>query len=329
MNPQDDSVPPAQDPVARPTTWIQRSFSRRDTIRIAGTSLAATSIVSALGHAAPASAPISIAAPGDCGVIVQELASTHFLSAAAIKSASAFPLGTSTVDLGLNTKAGIVGAVHEFVHTPEQAKLLKRTSSVLECAVVALSPAGAGSKAVQAHLAKHKVPLAFQQNARMAALTVRRRNTTATDKLDLSKQFTIAEQLTFVATFAKDAKGHTLAALTLPTFTGKVSKKQIRPGVHFKFVEETPDAPPPPAPTPEETAEEKDFMGCFLPCLAAVAGLSSPVTGTFCAACLATIAALPPTAGLDTPAVLVACGGCFFFFLAPIVTCFGMCEDQL
>jgi hypothetical protein len=222
-----------------------------------------------------------------------------------------------------------VGSVYEFAHSPEQAKLLKRNTSVLECAVIAMAANGAGNKAVQQHLAKHKVPAAFQGNARTVTMTVRRRNTNAPDKLDLTKAFPIAEQLTFAATFAQDAKGRMLGALSLPSFKGKVSNKKIRPGVHFKFIEPSPEPAPPPSPPPSATQEEQGFLDCFLPCLAGLGVSATPLAGAFCAACITTIAALPPTAGLDTPAVIFTCGSCFFLFLAPITTCFALCQDQL
>jgi len=268
--------------------------------------------------------------PGD--MKAETLRPDHFLAKAAIRAARAFPMGKESVNLNLNLDSGIHGAVHEFVHSPEEAKRFGRKTSVLEGTVIALTAGSSGMKAVKRYLAAHKAPKRFEENSNFIAMTIRRRTAHGPDRLDLFKEVAVAEQITFVCGISADDKKHLTAAIVLPTFKGKRTKKPIRPGIPFKQLptgDQSTAPTPPAAPPPDQTAEEKDFLGCFLPCLAALEGASSPVTGTFCAACITTVAALPPTAGLDSPALLVACGGCFFFFLAPIVTCFAVCADQL
>jgi len=265
-------------------------------------------------------------------VKAETLQPNHYLAKAAIKAARGFRMGKESVNLDLNLASGIHAAVHEFEHSPAEAKRLGRKTSVLEGTVIALTAGSNSMQAVKRYLAAHKAPKSFEENSNFIAMTVRRRTAQGPDKLNLSKEVAVAEQTTFVCGISADEKKQLTVAIILPTFVGKRTKKQIRPGIHFKQIPASgqPTAPPPPpAPPPQQTAEEKDFLGCFLPCLAALEGASSPITGTFCATCITTIAALPPTAGLDSPAVLVACGGCFFFFLAPIVTCFAVCSDQL
>lgn len=308
-------------------TLSKEGLERRNLLMLACASVAATSL-----GGIPGLIPAALAQdPGDA-VKAELLQPNHFLAKAAIRAARRFPLGRTSIDLDLNVASGVHAAVHEFTHSPEEARKLGRTTSVLEGTVIALTAGSNGMKAVKRHLAEHNVPKRFEENSNFVAITVRRRIATGSDRLDLSKAVAVREQITFVCGIAADDKKRLTAAIVLPTFTGKRSGKPIRPGIHFKAIPlgDQPAAPPPPSdPPPEANKEEKDFLGCFLPCLAALEGASSPVTGTFCAACITTIAGLPPTAGLDSPAVLVSCGGCFFFFLAPIATCFAACSDQL
>lgn len=304
------------------TPLTAKEITRRDMLMLAGASVAAISLGGIPGFVTSAAAQ---------DVKGQTLPPTHFLAQAAIKGAQGFLLGKDPVNIDLSLKSGIFGAVHEFTHSPEEIKLLGRKTSVLEATVIALTAGSSSMKAVQNHLAQHKVPTNFLGTSKFIAITSRRRNTTASDRLDLSKQFPIAEQATYLCGFSIDTKKQLNVCIILPTFTGPKTKKLVRPGIHFKVIPSsgTPTAPPPPAPPPEQTTEEKDFLGCFLPCLSAVSGLSAAVVASFCAACVAAIAALPPTAGLDTPLVVGTCGGCFFLLLAPIVTCFALCANQL
>lgn len=306
---------------------IAQELTRRDLLRLAGASVAALSLDGVPGFvtsAAAQGAPVEVKG--------QTLQPTHFLAQAALKGAQGFLLGKDPVNIDLNLKSGIFGAVHEFTHSPNEIKLLGRQTSVLEATVITLTTGSSSMKAVQNHLAQHKVPANFVGTSKFIAITSRRRNTTAADRLDLSKQFPIAEQATYLCGFALDAKKQLNVCIILPTFTGPKTKKLVRPGIHFKVIPSsgTPTAPPPPAPPPAETAEEKDFLGCFLPCLNIMSsGEYAGATALACASCIAAIALLPPTAGLDALAGIIVCGGCFFFLGAPIVICFTLCANQL
>jgi len=301
-------------------------LTRRNMLKLACASIAATSLGGIAGLIPAAFAQET----GD--VKAETLRADHFLAKAAIKAARAFPLGKESLNLDLNVGSGIHGAVQEFVHSPEEAKRFGRKTSVLEGTVIALTTGSSGMKAVKKYLAAHGTPKRFEENSNFVAMTIRRRTTNGPDRLNLSKEVAVAEEITFVCGISADDKKHLTAAIVFPTFIGKRTKKPIRPGIHFKQIpasDQSAASPPPASPPPDQSKEEKDFQGCFLGCLAPVGSAGSAAAAPFCVACIATIVALPPTAGLDTPAVLGTCGGCFFFFFAPIAICFGVCADQL
>lgn len=310
---------------------ITNRMPRRDLFRLAGISVAATSFGGVSLAFADSAAAQEVST--QC-LKVANLPPEHFLRKAAIAASQQYTIGKNApLKLDLNLKSGMVGVVHEFIHSDAEAKRLGRKTSVLEGTVTALVTGSPSMTAIKKYLAGNDKTKLFAENSNFVAITTRRRNTEAADRLNLFKEFPIAEESTIVYGFRLDEKSNLLTCALLPTFRTRKTKKRLRPGLHFKFIpqEGTPVTPPAPAPVPppESTTEEKDFLGCFLPCLVELQGAASPLTGTFCAACLATIAALPPTAGLDAPAVLVTCGGCLFFFLAPIGICFVACADQL
>jgi hypothetical protein len=303
---------------------------RRDLFRLAGISVAATSFGGVSLAFADSAAAKEVS--NQC-LQVTNLPSDHFLRKAAIEASKEYTIGKNIpFKLDLNLKSGMVGSVHEFIHSDVEAQQLGRKTSVIEGTVTGLVTGSPSMVAIKKYLAENKETKLFAENSNFIAITIRRRNTEAADRLNLFKEFPIAEQSTIVYGFRLDEKSNLLTCAVLPTFKARKSKKRVRPGIHVKAIpQESKPVPPPPAPVPppESTTEEKDFMGCFLPCFTTLEGSAAPLTGTFCAACLVAIAALPPTAGLDTPAVLVTCGGCFFFFLAPIGICFVACADQL
>lgn len=310
---------------------IARRIRRRDLFRLAGISVAATSFEGvSLSFADSAAAQV---VDKQC-LRVTNLPPEHFLRKAAIAASQQYIIGQDApLKLDLNLKSGMIGVVHEFIHSDVEAKKLGRKTSVLEGTVTALVTGSPSMTAIKKYLAGNEKTKPFAENSNFVAITTRRRNTEAADRLNLFKEFPISEQSTIVYGFRVDEKSNLLACAVLPTFIKQQTKKSVRPGIHFRFIpqEGTQLIPPAPSPVqpPESTTEEKDFLKCFVPCLKDLGVATASLTGIFCPACLASIAALPPTAGLDSPAVVATCGGCFFLFLAPIAACFALCANQL
>jgi hypothetical protein len=303
-------------------------LTRREMLALAGTSIAATSILSLPPFLSSAAAQFVEPSKDQ----VQLIQPDHFLAKVGLAAAAGFPMGSQTLRLDLDVKAGILGGVMEVPLTPEEQKITGRKSSVLEGTAIPIANGSASMAEIRKFLAANNAPKSVVESSKHTVVTTRRRDTTAADRLDLNKQFPVVEQVTMLHGLALNDRKQLFQYLIPPTFTAPKSKKKIRPGITFVPIPVKDVAPapvPPPAPPPEQTPEEKDFLGCFSTALATFSGIASPLTGTTCAACAAALVALPATAGFDAVIAIPTCWVCLFCILGPAAAAFAVCADQL
>ena len=115
-----------------------------------------------------------------------------------------------------------------------------------------------------------------------------------------------------------------------PTFKGKRSKKLIKPTVIW-FPALTPKAPATKTPDPEQavvdeaTKEEFDFAECFLKCAKEMWIFFGTLFEALGTACVASIVALPATAGLDAVIALPTCAATLITLGVYVALCAGVC----
>ncbi len=269
----------------------------------------------------------------------QILTKSHYLAQAQISQAARFPMGSGFIDLGLLTDQ-FVGIVGEYPLSDSQARTLGVKTEVVEICIGALATGTAGMKAIQSAFARYRTPTTISSSAHFCAMTVRRRVTTATDRLSLAKQFPVAESMTMIIGLFADKTGMT-AYLMPPTYTSRKSKLRVRPPIltikkigaaaEGGATEPPPAEVAPPLPPPAPIPEEADFTQCFAACAAGFFVLmigTSLLTGLG-GTCVAAIGALAPSAGLSGILAIPSCIASIALLLAPIVICAGACGVDL
>ena len=311
-------------------------MTRRNFLILGGGGIAATVansagfLSSAGAQSVPSPSPVQI---GKESTLPRE----HFLSKALIESTQTFPIGTRAVKLDVSPKGPIVGVVTEYHLENEAARRFGQKTLVLESAMTALQPGSDGLKAVQSAFHTYKMPEAISNSANFAVLTVRQRNTTSDDRLDISKQVPIAKESTAIIGVTAGGEGEELFIYLLPPAhkSPKTGKNVRPPIVTFKRRRKNTDSRgggggggTTSTPPPHATQEEHDFGDCWLGCAAVGYGAASPFIGTLSTACVSAIIALPATAGLDAVLAIPSCTVDLILLAAPAVICAGYCLLQ-
>src|SRR6266550_4816832 len=124
-------------------------LTRREVLALAGASIAATSLLNFSPFLSSAASQLVEPSKDQ----VQLISPDHFLAKVGIAAAAGFPMGSQTIPLDINVKAGILGGVMEVPLTPEQQKLTGRTTDVIEGTAISITNGSASMSAIRKFLA--------------------------------------------------------------------------------------------------------------------------------------------------------------------------------